>query len=246
MNKKVYIICGPTASGKTGISVELAKLINGEVISADSMQIYKEMSIGTAIVTEEEKQGVPHHMLSCVEPNADYSVALYKQDAERCLEQILNSGKTPVICGGTGLYIDALIFDYSFSESAQKNCSDRKEMCSRYKVFGIKTDTKTLRERLCERANKMFTQELYDETAELVEKYGWENQAMKSNVYQFAWKYMQGELSRKEAIQLNVYDDWHLAKRQKTWFKRNPNILWLPLDKIKPAVIKCIQDEQRK
>ena len=204
------------------------------------------MDLGTAKPSVFESKGVPHFGFDLVEPGERFTVADWKVYAEQKIYEISNRGKIPIIVGGTGLYIDALIFDYSFSDSAQKNCSDRKEMCSRYKVFGIKTDTKTLRERLCERANKMFTQELYDETAELVEKYGWENQAMKSNVYQFAWKYMQGELSRKEAIQLNVYDDWHLAKRQKTWFKRNPNILWLPLDKIKPAVIKCIQDEQRK
>ena len=204
------------------------------------------MDLGTAKPSVFERKGVPHFGFDLVEPGERFTVADWKAYAEQKIYEISNRGKIPIIVGGTGLYIDALIFDYSFSDSAQKNCSDRKEMCSRYKVFGIKTDTKTLRERLCERANKMFTQELYDETAELVEKYGWENQAMKSNVYQFAWKYMQGELSREEAIRLNVYDDWHLAKRQKTWFKRNPNILWLPLDKIKPAVIKCIQDEQRK
>ena len=204
------------------------------------------MDLGTAKPSVFERKGVPHCGFDLVEPGERFTVADWKAYAEQKIYEISNRGKIPIIVGGTGLYIDALIFDYSFSDSAQKNCSDRKEMCSRYKVFGIKTDTKTLRERLCERANKMFTQELYDETAELVEKYGWENQAMKSNVYQFAWKYMQGELSREEAIRLNVYDDWHLAKRQKTWFKRNPNILWLPLDKIKPAVIKCIQDEQRK
>ena len=204
------------------------------------------MDLGTAKPSVFERKGVPHFGFDLVEPGERFTVADWKAYAEQKIYEISNRGKIPIIVGGTGLYIDALIFDYSFSDSAQKNCSDRKEMCSRYKVFGIKTDTKTLRERLRERANKMFTQELYDETAELVEKYGWENQAMKSNVYQFAWKYMQGELNREEAIRLNVYDDWHLAKRQKTWFKRNPNILWLPLDKIKPAVIKCIQDEQRK
>ncbi len=204
------------------------------------------MDLGTAKPSVFERKGVPHFGFDLVEPGERFTVADWKAYAEQKIYEISNRGKIPIIVGGTGLYIDALIFNYSFSDSAQKNCSDRKEMCSRYKVFGIKTDTKTLRERLRERANKMFTQELYDETAELVEKYGWENQAMKSNVYQFAWKYMQGELNREEAIRLNVYDDWHLAKRQKTWFKRNPNILWLPLDKIKPAVIKCIQDEQRK
>ncbi len=131
MKKKVYIICGPTASGKTGISVELAKLVIGEVISADSMQIYKEMSIGTAVATEEEKQGIPHHMLCCVEPDADYSVALYKQDAEKHIEQILNSGKTPIICGGTGLYINSLTHDLDFSKAGADD-GLREELSHRF------------------------------------------------------------------------------------------------------------------
>ena len=84
-------------------------------------------------------------------------------------------------------------------------------------------------------------QELFDETEFLVKKYGWDSQAMKSNIYQFAWKYMQGELSLEEAIQENIYDDWHLAKRQMTWFKRNPEIKWLPLTEIKPAVLKSLK-----
>ena len=92
----------------------------------------------------------------------------------------------------------------------------------------------------------MFSQELFDETARLVEKYGWDNQAMKSNIYKFAWGYMQGEYSLEEAISLNAIDDWHLAKRQLTWFKRNKNIVWVPLEKVKDSVIKCIQNEQGK
>ena len=110
-------------------------------------------------------------------------------------------------------------------------------------MFGVKVESEILKERLLKRANKLFNQELYDETKRLVEKYDWGSQAMKSNIYQFAWKFMNGEISREEAIKLNMYDDYHLAKRQMTWFKRNENILWLPLDKIKPAVIKCIQNE---
>ena len=105
-------------------------------------------------------------------------------------------------------------------------------------MFGILWTPEELRKRLEERANKLFVQELYDETERLVSRYGWGSQAMTSNIYQFAWRYMQGEISREEAVRLSTIDDWHLAKRQMTWFRRNKNIIWLSLEKIKPAVIK--------
>lgn len=117
MNKPtVIVIAGPTASGKTNLSVELAKRIDGEIISADSMQIYKNMNIGTAKITEEEMQGIKHYMLDIVFPNERYSVSSYKKDAEKCIEEILKKGKTPIICGGTGLYIDSLIYGIEFLE----------------------------------------------------------------------------------------------------------------------------------
>ena len=117
MNKPtVIVIAGPTASGKSNLSVELAKKINGEIISADSMQIYKDMNIGTAKITEEEMQGIKHYMLDIVFPNERYSVSSYKKDAEKCIEEILKKGKTPIICGGTGLYIDSLIYGIEFLE----------------------------------------------------------------------------------------------------------------------------------
>ena len=106
----VIVIAGPTASGKSRLAVELAKEINGEIISADSMQIYKEMDIGTAKVSKEEMQGIKHYMLDFVSPNERYSVSAYKKQAEKCIEEILSKGKTPIICGGTGLYIDSLIY----------------------------------------------------------------------------------------------------------------------------------------
>ena len=117
MNKpKVIVIAGPTASGKSKMAVELAKRINGEIISADSMQIYKDMNIGTAKVTTEEMQGIKHYMLDFVMPDERYSVSQYKKQAEKCIEEILNKGKTPIICGGTGLYIDTLIYGIEFLE----------------------------------------------------------------------------------------------------------------------------------
>lgn len=115
MNKpKVIVICGPTASGKTSLSIELAKKINGEIISCDSMQIYKDMNIGTAKVTEEEMQGIQHYLIDFVSPDVRYSVANYKNDAEKAIETIIDKGKIPIIVGGTGLYLDSLIYGIEY------------------------------------------------------------------------------------------------------------------------------------
>ncbi len=117
MNKpKVIVIAGPTASGKSNLAVELAKKINGEIISADSMQIYKDMNIGTAKISKEEMQGIKHYMIDFVEPNKRYSVSSYKKEAEKAIKEILSKNKTPIICGGTGLYINSLIYGIEFQE----------------------------------------------------------------------------------------------------------------------------------
>lgn len=106
---KVIVICGPTASGKTALSIELAKKINGEIISADSMQIYEDMDIGTAKPSKEEMEGVKHHLIGHVSPEERYSVARYKKDAIKKIEEVLEKGKFPIIVGGTGLYVDSLV-----------------------------------------------------------------------------------------------------------------------------------------
>ena len=113
--EKVIVICGPTASGKTALSIELAKKINGEIISADSMQIYKDMNIGTAKPSEEEKQGIKHYLMDFVSPEERYSVAQYKQDAKKAIKEIIAKGKTPIIVGGTGLYVDSLIYEIEYN-----------------------------------------------------------------------------------------------------------------------------------
>ena len=114
--EKVIVICGPTASGKTALSIELAKKINGEIISCDSMQIYKDMDIGTAKPTKEEMQGIKHYLLDFVLPDTRYSVADYKKDAKRAIKEILEKGKTPIIVGGTGLYVDSLIYEIEYQD----------------------------------------------------------------------------------------------------------------------------------
>ena len=115
MPPKILVITGPTASGKTALAVELAKRHNGEVVSADSMQIYRRMDIGTAKPTETEKQGVPHHMLDVAEPEEDFSVAWYVEMAAACVEDVFSRGKLPILAGGTGLYIDSLLSGRTFA-----------------------------------------------------------------------------------------------------------------------------------
>ena len=116
MKPKVIVIAGPTASGKTSLSIELAKKLNGEIISADSMQIYKDMDIGTAKVTKEEMQGIKHYLIDFVSPEERYSVSNFKKDAEEKIEEILVKGKVPIIAGGTGLYIDSLIYSINYPD----------------------------------------------------------------------------------------------------------------------------------
>jgi tRNA dimethylallyltransferase len=242
---QTIIILGPTGSGKTGVSIEIAKAIDGEIISADSRAIYKGMDIGTAKPTEEEMQGIPHYGLDLVEPGERFTVADWKAYAEERIKDIKARGKVPMIVGGTGLYIDALIYDYKFKgptgqkigDVEQKTCSDRKKIKGDYLIIGIDWPTEELRTRLKKRIDQMFSKKLYDETTKLVQVYGWGSQAMKSDIYEYAWKYLQGELSEEEAKEKCFFEDYHLAKRQMTWFKRNKDINWLPLEQVYPFVI---------
>ena len=202
------------------------------------------MEIGTAAPTFEEQAGIPHYGIGMINPDERFTVADWKRYAEAKIAEIRNRGNLPMVVGGTGLYIDALVYDYGFSAEKKLDQGDRQEMCSQYLIVGIKWTPEELRERITQRANKLFNDKLFAETEKLVQMYNWNIQAMKSNIYQFAWGYLQGEYNLDEAKKLFILDDWHLAKRQLTWFKRNKNIKWLPLAEVESYVLKCIQDEQ--
>ena len=133
---KLVSVTGPTASGKTRLSVELAKLFDGEIISADSMQIYKGMTIATAKPTEEEKQGIPHHLMGFLDPSETYSVAMFAEDASRLIYEISDRGKLPIICGGTGLYVDSLLNNIKFSDEQRDEalCDELRKI---YEAVGI-------------------------------------------------------------------------------------------------------------
>ncbi len=244
------VILGPTGSGKTGVSIKIAKAIDGEIISADSRAIYEGMDIGTAKPTKKEQQGIPHYGIDLVKPGERFTVADWKSYAEEKIKDIKSRGKVPIIVGGTGLYIDALIYDYHFKgptghkigDIEQKTCSDRTEIKGDFLLIGIDWPTDILRQRLKKRIDQMFSDDLYDETQKLVKTYGWGSQAMKSDIYEYAWKYLEGEFTEEEAKEKCFYEDYHLAKRQLTWFKRNKNIIWLPLDQVYPFVINKFND----
>ena len=210
------------------------------------------MDIGTAKPTQEEMSGVPHYGLDLVGPDERFTVADWKAYTEEKIADIKARGKVPIIAGGTGLYIDSLIFDYHFrgptgakiGDFEQKSCSDRTEVKGNFLIIGIKWEPEELRTRLKMRIDQMFSPVLYQEVKTLAKKYGWENGAMKSNIYKYAWQYLNQELTLEEAKEQSFYEDWHLAKRQITWFKRNKQIIWLKLEDIYPYVIKYIHNEQ--
>ncbi len=114
---KIVIITGFTGSGKSGLAVDIAKKFNGEIISCDSVQIYKYLNIGSAKVTEEEMQGIKHHLIDIIEPTEDYSVGQFVKDSEKCIKDIISRGKLPILVGGTGLYIKALMNGYNFNDT---------------------------------------------------------------------------------------------------------------------------------
>lgn len=121
---RVIVITGPTAVGKTKLSIELAKKLNGEIINADAMQVYKGLNIGTAKVTEKEKENIPHHLFDIKEVKEEYSIYNYQKDCRKVIDDILRRNKTPILVGGTGLYIKAALYDYKLSEEKTNNTYD--------------------------------------------------------------------------------------------------------------------------
>ena len=183
-NNKIVVVCGPTASGKTALGVALAKELNGEVVSADSMQIYRGMDIGTAKPTAEEMQGVPHHMIDVADPGEDYSVARYVEEASACVDRILAAGKTPILVGGTGLYIDSLILGRQFAPFPGRI---RAELTQRLQKEGISSLYKTLEAVDPERAARLHQNdekriiralEVYYETGRTLTEHDRESQSL--------------------------------------------------------------------
>ncbi|MDE6760023.1 MAG: tRNA (adenosine(37)-N6)-dimethylallyltransferase MiaA [Lachnospiraceae bacterium] len=191
--RPLIILTGPTAIGKTALSLKLAKAVNGEIISADSMQVYQLMDIGTAKITPEEMEGIPHHLIDVLEPTKDFNVVIFQKMAKKAMEEIYAKGKIPIIAGGTGFYIQALLYDISFEETEVS--AYREELAAYYKKHGAHALHERLREidpvsykEIHENNIKRVIRalEFYHDTGYPISKHNTE-QKKKESPYQFAY-----------------------------------------------------------
>ena len=289
VKKPLIILTGPTAAGKTELSVALAKRLNGAVISADSMQVYRHMDIGSAKIRPEEMQGIRHYLVDVLDPKEEFNVVRFQQMARQAMEEIYQSGKIPIVVGGTGFYIQALLKDVNFEESSgtlpvrrqmeeiahreggagilyerlkevdpvsaasiHENNVKRviraleyyeetgrpislhneeqkeKKPPYTYAYFVLTDDRARLYDRINRRVDRMMEQGLVDEVRWLKE-HGYDRNlvSMQGLGYKELFPYLDGVCSLEEAVEIIKRDTRHFAKRQLTWFRREPDVVWL-------------------
>lgn len=286
--KPLIVIAGPTAVGKSEVAAELGRKIGGEVVSADSMQVYRYMDIGSAKVTKEEMLGVPHHMIDVVDPDEEMDVARYAAMAKSCVRDIQNRGKIPILTGGTGFYIQAVAYDIEFEdtspdtayreelrnfalehgnealhdrlkevdpESAEaihpnnlkrviraleyyketgrkisEHNREERQRTSPYNLlyFVITDDRQTLYDKIDKRVDFMVAEGLVDEVRYLKAMgLSRKNVSMQGLGYKEILDVFDGKMTEEEAIAKIKLESRHYAKRQITWFKREPDAIWL-------------------
>ena len=264
-------IVGETASGKSALALELAEQFNGELICADSWTVYKGFDIGTAKPTAAEQARVPHHLLDVADPVEGFSAVLFQKLARQAIADITARGRLPIIVGGTGLYIDSILYDYGFLPPSDPKLRDelnalaleqvldranelgldttgidlrnkrrvirlienngvrpiKHELRSNALVLGVSVPREELRERVSLRVDAMLSAGLEKEVHELAEKYGWDVEPMKGIGYVEFREYFAGARDWAETRERIVSATMGLAKRQRTWFKRNSSIQWV-------------------
>jgi tRNA dimethylallyltransferase len=282
----LVVVLGPTASGKTALSLALAQRFHGEIVNCDSVAMYRELDIGTAKPSANERALAPHHLFDCVDPSTHMTAGEYARWARQVLDEIKSRGRLPVIVGGTGLYLRALLeglfpgpqrseelrvrlreratargsqylhrilgrLDHSAAENIHANDTPKLiraiEVCiaSREKMselwqqgrdplqgfrilrIGLDPDRTALYTRINDRANRMFDAGLIEETKMLLAKYGDSAWALSSLGYKQAVQCLRGEIRREQAIEAAQQAHRNYAKRQMTWFRREPNVTWL-------------------
>lgn len=269
-NTPVVAIVGPTASGKTALAIKLAQRFNGEIIAADSRTVYQGMDIGTAKPTPHEQAASRHHLIDVTTPDKQFTVADFQRLAREAMSDIARRGKLPFIVGGTGLYIDAVLYNFSLRAPADADkraelqkrsveelqnllrergialpensrnprhlvraletegmLSERRSLPTHALLIGLDPDREVLREKITRRVDVMVEAGFINEVRKLAEQYGWDAPGLQAPGYRAFRPYIQGEISLEEAKQLFIQNDMQYAKRQKTWFKRNPDIHWI-------------------
>jgi tRNA dimethylallyltransferase len=267
----LLVIVGETASGKSALAMELAKRLDGELICADSWTVYKGFDIGTAKPTAKDQATIPHHLLDVAHPAEGFSAAIFKRLAFEAIDDIHSRGKLPIMVGGSGLYIDSVIYDYGFLpasdpalraelntaelpdllEKAEAMKLDLSSIDTRNKrrvirlienegrlptkqplrpntlIIGIRRDAADLEQRIIQRIDDMVASGFASEVKQLGERYGWDVEPMKAPGYRAFADYLRGTVTLEQARKRNVQNDLQLAKKQRTWFKRNNSIHWL-------------------
>lgn len=270
INYKLLVIAGETASGKTDLALKIAKAYRGEIISADSWTVYRGFDIGTAKSTTTQQKAVKHHLLDVREANMGFNAPMFKALAEKAIAEIRQRGKLPILAGGTGLYIDSVLYDYGFlpdvsnidreklnsltiaqlTDSAKKLNIDLTGIDIRNKrriiraiegggakptksklragtlIIGLRSDNEHLKKRIQKRVDKMLAAGLEAEVKELSRKYGWDIEPMKGVGYRQWREYFEGDQNLEQTRQRIISATVQLAKRQRTWLKRNPDIQW--------------------
>ena len=272
----LIVIVGPTASGKTSVAIELAEQYNGEIICADSRTVYRGLDIGTAKPSREERSRVPHWGLDLVNPGERFTVADFKRYSDSKIADIRRRGKVPFLVGGSGLYVDAVVFNFRLGGEADEikreyldgldinelhnyckvhnielpeNSANKRyiiraiersgliikrelQPADRTFVVGIATNKQVLRKRIIDRSEQLFSQSVVNEAKTLGKKYGWDSEAMTGNIYPLIQSYLDKEKTMEEIKEKFTSVDWALAKRQLTWFRGNPHIIWFSKDEV--------------
>ena len=280
---KILVILGPTSTGKSDLAVELALKYNGEIISADSRQVYKSLDLGTGKITNGEMKGIPHYMLDVIKSNSVFNVSKYKTKTQKIITDILKRNKLPIICGGTGFYIDAVVNNTTLPEVLpnlklrekleSKNCEQLmvilekldKNICQTIDIknkrkiiraieiatelghipaikseplytpleLGLIVPNKTLKERIKTRLLNRIEAGMLKEGQNLHKQgISWKRMENLGLEYRYMARYLSGQITKEQMIEQLNSKIWQYARRQKTWFKRNKNIIWLnPLKK---------------
>lgn len=267
---ELLVIAGTTASGKTDLALKIAKAYRGEIISADSWTVYKRFDIGTAKSTTTQQKAVKHHLLDVREATDGFNAPMFKELAEKAIKDIQARGKLPILVGGTGLYIDSILYDFGFLPSvspqereafnqmslpelleiAQLQVIDLTDIDTRNKrrviraieakgekptkkqlrpntlVVGLWVEPDNLKQRIEKRVDGMLTAGLEQEVKSLADKYGWDVEPMKGIGYREWREYFAGGQGLDQTRARIISATNNLAKRQRTWFKRNPDIQW--------------------
>ena len=273
--RPLVVIVGPTASGKTSLAVRLAKEFGGEIISADSRAVYRGLDIGTAKPSVEDRQGVPHWGIDIADPDQRFTAVDFQRYASGMIDTIRARGRLPFLVGGTGLYIDSVLYGYEFPagvddldrrerlmklslEELYRYCGEnnielpentknkryvvnnilrngtklkrKNTILTNTIVVGIATEKSVLRSRIEQRASEMFKSDIVNEVRGLTDNYGWNSEAMTGNIYPLIHEYLEGRITEQEALRKFIVQDWQLAKRQNTWFRRGEHVVWLSAD----------------